>query len=301
MADQHRRALLESKSRRDVARGLGSAKAQHLDRGLSPLALDFDEERGLADVSVLPGEAVRGEPLHGRQGANEAPPAVLDLNQSLDLQEVDRLPDRAASGAIRVHKDPFARQARARREFAAYDAVAQVVGDLLVSGSVARGVYAVLQSHNCSSQVYQLPNSSTPMHSVSVAAAIVNRDGRVLAIRRRDNSHWEPPGGVLDRDESIPEGLIREVREETGLTVEPEALTGVYKNMVRGIVALVFRCRTADEPLTSTAEAQEIRWLSAEELPTHMDEAYAVRMLDALTPGPPEIRAHDGTTLLAGR
>jgi 8-oxo-dGTP pyrophosphatase MutT (NUDIX family) len=129
----------------------------------------------------------------------------------------------------------------------------------------------------------------------------VNKEGRVLAIRRRDNSHWEPPGGVLDRDESIPEGLVREVREETGLIVEPETLTGVYKNMVRGIVALVFRCRTVDEPLKSTAEAQEIRWLTPEELSTHMDEAYAVRMLDALTPGPPQVRAHDGTALLAGR
>jgi 8-oxo-dGTP diphosphatase len=123
----------------------------------------------------------------------------------------------------------------------------------------------------------------------------------VLAIRRRDNSHWEPPGGVLDRHESNPEGRVREVREETGLIVEPEILTGVYKNMVRGIVALVFRCRTVDEPLKSTTEAQEIRWLTPEELSTHMDEAYAVRMLDALTPGPRQVRVHDGTALLAGR
>lgn len=84
-----------------------------------------------------------------------------------------------------------------------------------------------------------------------------------------------------------------------GLTVEPEALTGVYKNMVRGIVALVFRCRTVDEPLTSTAEAREIRWFAPEQLSAHMDEAYAVRMLDALQPGPPSVRAHDGTALLA--
>jgi 8-oxo-dGTP diphosphatase len=139
------------------------------------------------------------------------------------------------------------------------------------------------------------------LHSVSVAAAIINAEGRVLAIRRRDNSHWEPPGGVLDRDESIPEGLVREVKEETGLSIEPEALTGVYKNMVRGIVALVFRCRTVDEPLASTPEAKEIRWFAPEELVAHMDEAYAVRMLDAFNPGPPSIRAHDGTALLAGR
>ena len=65
-----------------------------------------------------------------------------------------------------------------------------------------------------------------PTHSVSVAAAVVDASGRLLAIRRRDNGRWEPPGGVLELDETIGEGLVREVLEETGLTVEPEALTG---------------------------------------------------------------------------
>jgi len=78
-------------------------------------------------------------------------------------------------------------------------------------------------------------------HSVSVAAVIVNAEGSVLLIQRRDNGKWEPPGGVLELDEQITAGLRREVREETGLDVEPERLTGVYKNMAQGIVALVFR------------------------------------------------------------
>jgi 8-oxo-dGTP diphosphatase len=79
-------------------------------------------------------------------------------------------------------------------------------------------------------------------HSVSVAGVVIDENGRTLVIQRRDNGHWEPPGGVLERDESIIEGLIREVKEETGL-VEPLVLTGVYKNMRLGVVALVFRCR----------------------------------------------------------
>jgi ADP-ribose pyrophosphatase YjhB (NUDIX family) len=136
---------------------------------------------------------------------------------------------------------------------------------------------------------------------VSVAAAIVDGEGRVLAIRRRDNSQWEPPGGVLALDETIPEGLAREVREETGVDIEVEGRTGGYKNLVRGIVALVFRCRALGEPLNSTAEAREIRWLDPGEISEHMDEAYAVRLLDALEPGPVCIRAHDGTAIMRGR
>jgi len=62
-------------------------------------------------------------------------------------------------------------------------------------------------------------------HSVSVAGVVINENGRTLVIQRRDNGHWEPPDGVLERDESIVEGPLREVREETGLIVEPVALT----------------------------------------------------------------------------
>lgn len=78
---------------------------------------------------------------------------------------------------------------------------------------------------------------STPLHSVSVAGAVIRDDGRFLAIRRRDNGTWELPGGVLELDETPEDGVVREVREETGILVKVDRLTGVYKNMARGIVA----------------------------------------------------------------
>lgn len=139
---------------------------------------------------------------------------------------------------------------------------------------------------------------SSPRHSVSVAAAIVNPAGQLLAVRRHDNGHWEPPGGVLELEETIQAGLVREVLEETGLRVEPEALTGVYKNMRRGIIALVFRCRIIGGEPGATSEADEVTWLTPDQVRELMDEAYATRLLDALKSGPVAIRAHDGLSLL---
>jgi ADP-ribose pyrophosphatase YjhB (NUDIX family) len=140
--------------------------------------------------------------------------------------------------------------------------------------------------------------STPPRHSVSVSAAIVDDHGRFLAIRRADNGKWEPPGGVLEVAESIESGLVREVAEETGLTVEPLALTGVYKNMERAVVALVFRCRVLGQTAhASTEEVQEIKWLTRDEL-TKMSEAYRVRLLDSLDAPWPHVRAHDGVRLL---
>jgi 8-oxo-dGTP diphosphatase len=139
---------------------------------------------------------------------------------------------------------------------------------------------------------------ASPKHSVSVAAAVVNEAGDLLALRRRDNGRWEPPGGVLELDETIQEGLVREVREETGLTVEPDYLTGVYKNMRHGIVALVFRCHVVSGQPSASVEASEVCWLTPAQVAELMNEAYATRVLDALRPGPPAVRVHDGVALI---
>ena len=143
--------------------------------------------------------------------------------------------------------------------------------------------------------------ADTPRHSVSVAAAIVRDDGRVLAIRRRDNGRWEPPGGILELNETIEDGLKREVHEETGLDVEIDRLTGVYKNMTQRIVALVFRCHIVNGTPQATAETSEAAWLTPVEVRERMTDAFAVRLLDALNNvnSRPVLRNHDGVRILS--
>ena len=136
-------------------------------------------------------------------------------------------------------------------------------------------------------------------HSVSVAGVVVDDQGRALIIRRRDNGHWEPPGGVLEHGETIEDGLRREVYEETGLKIEPGPLTGVYQNMHRHIIALVFRCHPVGGELTENDEAAAFLWASPDEIPILMSEAYASRLLDGMNAAKePVIRPHDGTRLL---
>lgn len=138
---------------------------------------------------------------------------------------------------------------------------------------------------------------TTPKHSVSVAGIVIRDDGRVLVIKRDDNGHWEAPGGVLELDESFEAGVEREVLEETGLAVTVERLTGVYKNLAHGIVALVYRCRpTSGEP-HATEEAREIRWMTREEVQSAMTPAFGVRVSDAFEETP-QSRAHDGVNLV---
>jgi 8-oxo-dGTP pyrophosphatase MutT (NUDIX family) len=63
------------------------------------------------------------------------------------------------------------------------------------------------------------------------ASAVVRDDaGRVLWQRRADFGWWGLPGGILELDESLPQCVVREVYEETGLRIEPTRLLGVYSS-----------------------------------------------------------------------
>jgi len=139
--------------------------------------------------------------------------------------------------------------------------------------------------------------ATTSKHSVSVAGIVVREDDRVLVIKRDDNGNWEAPGGILELDESFESGVQREVLEETGLAVTVERLTGVYKNLTHGIVALVYRCRLAAGEPHATEEAREIRWMTKEEVQSAMVPAFGVRVLDAFEEAT-RSRAHDGVNLV---
>lgn len=144
--------------------------------------------------------------------------------------------------------------------------------------------------------------TDTPRHSVSVAAAIFDDSGdNVLLIKRRDNGNWEPPGGVLELNETIEDGLRREVREETGVEIEVGPLTGVYKNMRAGIVALVFKATARSAPSADSAEAFAVRWTPLSELGVLMTPAYHVRVRDAHVSHSPRVRSHDGIDLMEPR
>ncbi|MFE2539360.1 NUDIX hydrolase [Actinacidiphila glaucinigra] len=144
----------------------------------------------------------------------------------------------------------------------------------------------------------QGPAPTPALHSVSVAGAVVREDGRLLAIRRADNGTWELPGGVLELDETPEAGVRREVWEETGIHVEVDQLTGVYKNTTRGIVALVFRCKPSGGTERTSDESTAVDWLTPEEVAERMSEVFAVRLLDALDESTPHVRSHDGKHLI---
>jgi len=65
----------------------------------------------------------------------------------------------------------------------------------------------------------------------AAAACIRDDERRILLLRRSDGDDlWGFPGGSIELGERAADAVIREVREETGLRVEPVALIGVYSS-----------------------------------------------------------------------
>jgi len=75
------------------------------------------------------------------------------------------------------------------------------------------------------------PNAPKPNSLVvAVSAVVANERGEVLLQKRTDNELWGLPGGAMDLGESVGQAVAREVREETGLEVQPTGLVGIYSD-----------------------------------------------------------------------
>jgi mutator protein MutT len=70
-----------------------------------------------------------------------------------------------------------------------------------------------------------------PLLGLSAAACIRDEEGHILLLRRSDGDNlWGFPGGGVELGERAADAVVREVREEIGLEVEPVALVGVYSS-----------------------------------------------------------------------
>lgn len=146
--------------------------------------------------------------------------------------------------------------------------------------------------------------SRLPRHVIGVAGVVVDDAGRALVVRRHTPARWELPGGALEHGETLTAGLVREVREETGLQVTALRLTGVYQNMALGPVAVVFLCRRDGGHERLSDETTDWRWVSRDEIVALMPPAWSIRLVDALdawagtSVASVPVRAHDGHDLL---
>lgn len=108
----------------------------------------------------------------------------------------------------------------------------------------------------------------------TAAGIVVDEAGRVLLGRRNIEPYknwWDVPGGFLEPGEHPEAGVLREVREETGLIVAVERLVGVYMDTYGGehdhILNFYYACRVTGGSACADDDVDELAWFAPADLP----------------------------------
>jgi 8-oxo-dGTP diphosphatase len=112
-----------------------------------------------------------------------------------------------------------------------------------------------------------------PALGVSAKGVVRRDDGAVLLIRRAahsstDPDRWDLPGGKMDFGERLVDALVREVREETGLTVTPGAPFHVshFTKEPFWVTCVAFLCHGVRGEVRLSDEHVEHAWVPAAQL-----------------------------------
>jgi 8-oxo-dGTP diphosphatase len=110
------------------------------------------------------------------------------------------------------------------------------------------------------------------MRPLACDSVLFDRD-RILLIKRGlqpSKGSWALPGGRIEANETVEHCLVREAKEETGLSVVPLKLVGIYSNPRRDpreVISLPFIVKRMSGRLKAGSDATEAKWFPISKLP----------------------------------
>lgn len=118
--------------------------------------------------------------------------------------------------------------------------------------------------------------------TIGVFAAIFDEENRILFCHRTDYDLWNLPGGALEKKEAPWVGVVREVKEETGLDVEVMDLVHISNNPGKDDIVFLFTCKVIGGKLTLNDEADKIKYFAFADIPHNTVPKHVIRLKDYL-------------------
>lgn len=118
-----------------------------------------------------------------------------------------------------------------------------------------------------------------PIHPLVGVGGVVIHRGRVLLIRRGGEplkGEWSLPGGLVELGEELADAARRELKEETGLDVEPLEILTIFDRIFRHggrvryhFVIVDFACRLKGGRLAPASDVLDARWVRRQDIPKY--------------------------------
>lgn len=116
-----------------------------------------------------------------------------------------------------------------------------------------------------------------PTSPVVIAAVLVRKDDRVLLVKRGGEPFkglWAPPGGGIELGETVFEAGKRELREETGVDAEIDAIQEIEDYIRRDaegrveahLILIRLLGRYTGGTIKADSDADDVGWFSIDEL-----------------------------------
>lgn len=118
------------------------------------------------------------------------------------------------------------------------------------------------------------------MFTIGVFAIIFDDNDRILFCHRTDYDLWNLPGGRLKKGEDPWEGIIREVKEETGFDVKVEKITGIYSKPRENDLVIQFICKITGGKIKINSEADKIKYFAFKNIPRNTVPKHIERIKD---------------------
>lgn len=118
--------------------------------------------------------------------------------------------------------------------------------------------------------------------TIGAFAIIFDDQRRVLLCHRCDYDLWNLPGGGLEKGESPWDCVVREVKEETGLDVKIEKLSGIYSKPKKDDIVFSFVCQVVGGKITLNDEADKIEYFNFNNIPKNTSLKQVDRIRDVL-------------------
>jgi len=125
-----------------------------------------------------------------------------------------------------------------------------------------------------------------PTHIVAAAGYVFDKNSNMLLVKTQHRG-WDCTGGQIEVGESLEEGVLREIYEESGVKASVRCLVGVYSNvgthlsydgktLVPTKIMFDFICDYVEGELATSDETSEVIWVSQKDVLSYITQPFLI-------------------------